>query len=109
MSRKLTKKEVWLKLFSENDTALASAIHFCERFVTEESLENGRDFIEQKKKELYSEFPINVARELFGAKGFDLCKKCLCNTCINQRCNGCEQCLGVIETEKDCPNGYHPG
>ena len=35
----MTKKELWLKLFQENDTALACAIHLCARFATQESLE----------------------------------------------------------------------
>lgn len=46
----MTKRELWLKLFSESDVALASAIHFCERFVTPESLENGSEFISEKVK-----------------------------------------------------------
>jgi len=103
---KITKRDVWLKLFEENDTALASAIHFCERFVTMDSLEKGQDFIEQKKKELYEEYPLNVAKELFGENGLDFCKKCLCNTCKNNCCNGCDECTGVIKTEEECPNGY---
>lgn len=53
----MIKKEFWLRLFAQNDIALASAVHFCERFVTEESLENGKDFIQNKIKELYEEAP----------------------------------------------------
>ncbi len=63
----MTKKELWLKLFNENDTALACAIHFCERFVTDESLQNGADFIAQKKAELYEEIPPELAATVFGA------------------------------------------
>ena len=51
----MTNKEFWLRLFEKNDTALAAAIHFCQRFITEESLIQGRDFLEQKRKELYEE------------------------------------------------------
>ena len=51
----MTKKEFWLKLFQENDTALACAIHLCERFVDENQLQNGAEFIAQKKNELYTE------------------------------------------------------
>ena len=51
----MTNKEFWLRLFEENDTALAAAIHLCQRFTTEESLIQGRDFLEQKRKELYEE------------------------------------------------------
>lgn len=36
----MTKRDYWLKLFSENDVALASAIILCERFVTDEQLTN---------------------------------------------------------------------
>lgn len=62
----MTKKEFWLKLFSKNDTALASAIHLCERFVTKESLESGNNFLEQKRKELYEDVPQEVISEVFG-------------------------------------------
>jgi hypothetical protein len=53
----MNRKEFWLRLFAQNDIALASAIHFCERFVTEESLESRKDFIQNKIKELYEEVP----------------------------------------------------
>lgn len=53
----MTKKELWLKLFHENDTALVCAIHFCERFITDEQLRNGVEFIAQKKNELYEDIP----------------------------------------------------
>lgn len=51
----MTKRELWLKLFSANDTALASAIHLCECFVTPKSLESGQNFIMQKRRELNEE------------------------------------------------------
>lgn len=62
----MTKREFWLKLFTENDTALASAIHLCERFVNEKSLENGSDFLEQKRRELYNDVPTEQVVEVFG-------------------------------------------
>lgn len=62
----MNKKELWLKLFNENDTALACAIHFCERFITDESLQNGADFIAVKKAELYEEIPPELVATVFG-------------------------------------------
>lgn len=62
----MTKKDFWLKLFQENDTALACAIHFCERFVNMDQLEKGAEFIEQKKRELYSEIPDEQIAAVFG-------------------------------------------
>ena len=97
----MTKREFWLKLFNENDTALASAIHFCERFVTEESLENGADFIEQKKKELYEEVPEELVIKVFG-KQTPRCGDCLCRVCANENCFGCDACTRAVETEDDC-------
>ena len=61
----MTKKELWLKLFRENDTALACAIHFCERFVTPENLERGQDFIIQKRKELSKEVDHETIESIF--------------------------------------------
>lgn len=49
----MRKREFWLKLFSENDTALAAAVHLVQRFVTEQSLATGQDFLLQKRQELY--------------------------------------------------------
>ena len=43
----MTKREMWLKLFQENNTALATAIHLCERFVTLEGLEKNEEFIRE--------------------------------------------------------------
>ena len=59
-------KKFWLKLFAENDTALASAIHLCERFVNDEQLKNGEDFLAQKRNELYEDVPLEVIQEVFG-------------------------------------------
>ena len=61
----MTRKEFWLKLFAENDTALISAIILCERFVTLEQLESGEEYIRQRKKELYEKVPEDEIREIF--------------------------------------------
>ena len=61
----MTKREFWLKLFSENDTALAAAIHLCERFVTPEQLESGIEFLAQKRRELNDPVPEEDVREIF--------------------------------------------
>lgn len=61
----MTKKELWLKLFSENDTALATAIHLCSRFIDLPALEQGAEFIDQKKKELYEEVPQETVLSIF--------------------------------------------
>lgn len=61
----MKKREFWLKLFAENDTALASAIHFCERFVTAESLERGQNFLEQKRRELDEEVDDRIVKSVF--------------------------------------------
>lgn len=64
----MLKKDFWLKLFQENETALACAVHLCERFVTEEQLQNGADFIAQKKDELYNEVPEEQVVAVLGDK-----------------------------------------
>lgn len=64
----MTKRELWLRLFSESDVALASAIHFCERFVTSESLEYGSEFISEKVKELNNIIPQKDVELIFGNK-----------------------------------------
>ena len=61
----MTEKEFWLKLFSENDTALASVLILVDRFVTEESLVSGAEYIEQRKKELYNEVPEDKIKLIF--------------------------------------------
>lgn len=62
----MTKREFWLKLFQENDTALACAIHLCERFVDEKQLESGAEFIAQKRSELNNEVSPEILVEVFG-------------------------------------------
>lgn len=61
----MTKREMWLKLFQENNTALATAIHLCERFVTLESLEKNEEFILQKIDDLYDEVPEEQVKMVF--------------------------------------------
>lgn len=61
----MTKREFWLKLFSENDTALAAAIHLCVRFVTPESLENMNTFLDKNRKELNDEVPWETVEAIF--------------------------------------------
>lgn len=61
----MTKRELWLKLFSENDTALAAAIHLCERFATPESLNNNVDFLAQKRRELNEEIDRETVEAVF--------------------------------------------
>lgn len=64
----MTKKEFWLKLFSENDTALASALilveHF-ERYVNVEQLERGNKYIRSEVQKLYEEMPEDVVKSVF--------------------------------------------
>ena len=61
----MTRKDFWLRLFSENDTALTSALILIERFVTEKQLETGKEYIENRKKELYEEMPEDEVRAVF--------------------------------------------
>ena len=57
----MTKKEFWLKLFQENDTALACAIHLCERFVDENQLQNGAEFIAQKRMSCIPKYHLSTS------------------------------------------------
>lgn len=61
----MTRKEFWLKLFAENDTALASALILVDRFATEEQLQRGKEYIESRKKELYDEMPLDEIQSVF--------------------------------------------
>lgn len=61
----MTKREMWLKLFQENNTALVTAIHLCERFVTLEGLEKNEEFILQKIDDLYDEVPEEQVKMVF--------------------------------------------
>lgn len=63
----MTKREFWLKLFSENDIALASAIRFCEKFATPESLKGGRSGSPKKRSELYEEVDPKLVEAVFPA------------------------------------------
>lgn len=62
----MTKKEYWLKLFEENNVALACAIHLCERFADDVQLVKGRQFIEQKVEELSNIIDDKIIKETFG-------------------------------------------
>ncbi len=61
----MTRKEFWLKLFAENDVALASALILLDRFATEEQLARDKEYIESRRKELYEEMPIADVLEVF--------------------------------------------
>lgn len=61
----MTRKEFWLKLFAENDTALASALILADRFATDQQLQRGKEYIESRKKELYEEMPLNAVQSVF--------------------------------------------
>lgn len=61
----MTRKEFWLKLFAENDIALASALISADRFTTDQQLQRGKEYIESIKKELYEEMPLNVVQSVF--------------------------------------------
>lgn len=65
----MTQKEFWLKLFSENDIALASALILVDRFVTEEQLQKGQEYIKSRVKELYKEMPKADVEKVFGKGG----------------------------------------
>lgn len=54
-----------MKLFAENDIALASALILFDRFATEEQLTDGRECIESRIKELYEEMPLDVIQATF--------------------------------------------
>mgnify|MGYP003291778821 CR=1 FL=1 len=83
----MTNKEFWLKLFSENETALASAIILCERFVSMQQLESGKEYVEAKKRELSEEAPQELVRDVF--PDFDENQK---NSCQNCKCRATERC-----------------
>ena len=61
----MTQKEFWLKLFTENDTALAAVLILVDRFITQEQLERGKTYIESRKKELYEEMPLSDILSVF--------------------------------------------
>lgn len=66
--KNMTKRQFWLKLFSENDVALATAIHLCQRFTDEESLKKSQEFIYEKVKELDDEVSKEQIEDIFGQK-----------------------------------------
>ena len=61
----MTRKEFWLKLFKENDFALASALILIDRFATEEQVARGKEYIQSKVKELYEEMPKDDVKAVF--------------------------------------------
>lgn len=61
----MTVKEFYLKLFTENNTALASAIILIERFVNAEQLIKGEEYIRSKVHELYEEMPEDRVKAVF--------------------------------------------
>lgn len=63
--REMTNRDYWLKLFSENDVALASAIILCERFVTDEQLTNKKEYITKQISKLNEEVSNDVIKEVF--------------------------------------------
>jgi hypothetical protein len=63
--RGMTNRDYWLKLFSENDVALASAIILCERFVTDEQLTNKKEYITKQISKLNEEVSNDVIKEVF--------------------------------------------
>ena len=67
----MTKKELWLKLFAENDTALAATLILVERFVNMQSLKKGEEYIREKAKELNEEVSPEYVEQVFG-KDFEL-------------------------------------
>lgn len=61
----MKKRELWLKLFSENKTALAVAIHLCEKYVTMDDLVQNKEFIEGKVAELDTIVPEEDIKAVF--------------------------------------------
>ena len=62
----MKKREVWLKLFSENDVALACAIHLTERYCQDtEALARNKDFIIKKITELDKEVSAKEVAKIF--------------------------------------------
>lgn len=61
----MTKRDYWLKLFSENDVALACAIILCERFATNEQLTNGKEYIIEQISKLNEEISNDIIKEVF--------------------------------------------
>lgn len=103
----MTKREFWLKLFSENDTALAAAVHLCGRFVTDKNLQSGADFLAEKRKELYEEMDPKIVAETFpelrneGQRGYWIKFWCPARG-VRYGCS----CCAVSQAEKldTCPN-----
>lgn len=61
----MTRREFWLKLFAENDTALATAIHLIGRFVTPQGLNKNQEFLVEKRRELNEEMDPETVERAF--------------------------------------------
>jgi len=62
----MTKKEMWLKLFNENEVALACAIFFCEKNCSNiDILKKNEAFIKEKIKELDEEIAHENMNKIF--------------------------------------------
>lgn len=61
----MTYKEFWLKLFNENSIALTCAIILINRFVTEEQLQQGQDFILKEREILNKIVPEEIVKNTF--------------------------------------------
>lgn len=62
----MTYKEFWLKIFNMNDIALTCAIILINKFVNNESLDIGKDFILKEKETLNEIVPEEVVKKTFG-------------------------------------------
>lgn len=61
----MTKRQFWLKLFSENDTSLATAIHLCSRFVSDGGLQANKAQVAKTKDELDDEMDPGMVAMVF--------------------------------------------
>lgn len=57
----MNNRDFWLKLLSENDTALASVIKLAERFVKPGLSKGEHKYIQEKNKWLYEKAPKEAA------------------------------------------------
>lgn len=105
----MTKREFYLKLFSENDTALICAVLLTQRFANKGSLNSGREYILTNIKQLYEEVPDSEVAKVFPEhmlklSGGSKCKRCghelgvfenivAVNSSDNQQEHFCEACF----------------
>ena len=97
----MTVREFWLKLFSENDTALISAVILIERFVTEKQLQSGQEYIQSRKKELYEKAPETLVKDVFPLYQKENDESLLesLKSCIASECEKCP-----LQTNGTCNN-----